>query len=72
MVPETADPALLGSAILAEVGLGVFGSIDEGIAAMTRPGRLIAPRPSEQARYDDVYPRYRALYPVLKPFRPQA
>ena len=71
-VPETADAALLGSAILAEVGLGTFGTIDDGIAAMTRPGRVIAPRPAAQAAYADVYARYRELYPALKPFRPSA
>ena len=71
-VPDTADAALLGSAILAEVGLGTFATIDDGIAAMTRPGRVIAPRPETQAAYGDAYAGYRALYPALKPFRPAA
>ncbi len=69
-VPDTADPALLGSAILAQVGLGTFTTIDEGIAAMTRPGRSVEPRPAERDLYAAIYPRYRALYPTLKPFRP--
>ena len=71
-VPDTADAALLGSAILAEVGLDTFDTIDDGIAAMTRPGRVIAPRPAAQAAYSDIYARYRELYPALKPFRPSA
>lgn len=71
-VPDTAEPALLGAAILAQVGLGAFTSIDGGIAAMTRPGRTVEPRPSEQSAYDAIYARYRALYPALMPFRPQA
>ena len=71
-VPDTADAALLGSAVLAEVGLGTFGTIDGGIAAMTRPGRVIAPRPEARAAYADIYPRYRELYPALQPFRPSA
>ena len=71
-VPDTADAALLGSAILAQVGLGIFTTIDDGIAAMTRPGRVIMPRAEARAAYEDVYARYRALYPALKPFRPSA
>ncbi len=71
-VPDTAEPALLGSAILAQVGAGTFATVDEGIAAMTRPGRVVEPRTAERARYDEIYPRYRELYPALKPFRPSA
>lgn len=71
-IPDTADPALLGSAILAQVGLGTFADVDLAIAAMTRPGRVVAPRPDAQARYEELYARYRALYPALKPFRPSA
>ena len=70
--PDTADVALLGSAILAEVGLGSYATIDDGIAAMTHPGRLIEPRSAEHAEYDAIYARYRQLYPALKPFRPAA
>lgn len=68
--PDTADAALLGSAILAQVGLGTFPTIDDGIAAMTRPGRVVEPRPAERSQYDAIYARYRDLYPALKPFRP--
>ena len=71
-VPDTAEPALLGAAVLAEVGLGTFATIDEGIAAMTRPGRVVEPRPAERSLYDDIYGRYLALYPALKPLRPAA
>ncbi len=71
-VPDTADAAMLGSAILAEVGLGTFATIDDGIAAMTRPGRVITPRPAEEAAYAGIYARYSELYPALKPFRPSA
>ena len=71
-VPDTADPALLGAAILAQVGLGAFATIDDGIAAMTRPGRMLAPRPEAQAAYAEIYGRYSGLYQALKPFRAPA
>lgn len=70
--PESVDAPLLGSAILAFVGLGHFKTIDDGVAAMVRPGRLIEPRAREKALYDEIYGRYRELYPALKPFRPGA
>ena len=65
-VPASTDAPSAGSAVLAGVGAGTFASIDEGIAAMVRPGRTIEPTPAGIAAYDEIYPRYRALYPALK------
>ncbi|WP_131195815.1 FGGY-family carbohydrate kinase [Lichenihabitans psoromatis] len=72
VVPDAADAPLVGAAILAFTGIGVFASISEGIAAMVRPGRRIEPRPAERALYDDIYLRYVELYPALRPFRSTA
>ncbi|MDQ0395333.1 FGGY-family carbohydrate kinase [Labrys monachus] len=69
-VPASTEAPSLGAAILAGVGAGHFASIDEGMAAMVRPGRRIEPRPRESALYDDLYRRYAQLYPALKPFNP--
>jgi ribulose kinase len=66
-VPESAEAPLLGCAVLAGVGAGLFSSIDEGIAAMVRRGRTIEPRRKESAVYNDLYRRYAMLYPALKP-----
>lgn len=66
-VPENAEAPLLGCAVLAGVGAGLFSSIDEGIAAMVRRGRTIEPRAKESSVYDDLYRRYAMLYPALKP-----
>ena len=65
-IPASADAPSTGSAVLAAHGAGRFTSIDEGIAAMVRPGRSIDPRPREMAIYDEIYQKYRALYPALK------
>ncbi|MFV0385205.1 FGGY-family carbohydrate kinase [Paracoccus sp. (in: a-proteobacteria)] len=65
-VPASPDAPSTGSAVLAGVGTGRFGSIDEGIAVMVRPGRLIEPRPANVACYDEIYPRYASLYPALR------
>ncbi|SIR36329.1 FGGY-family pentulose kinase [Rhizobium sp. RU20A] len=68
-VPASRDAPSVGSAVLAAHGAGHFASIDEGIAAMVRPGKRIEPRPREAALYEDIYQQYRALYPALKAVR---
>lgn len=65
-IPASADAPSTGSAVLAAHGAGRFDSIDDGIAAMVRPGTSIDPRPRETALYQDIYQRYLALYPALK------
>lgn len=65
-IPASPDAPSTGSAVLAAHGAGRFASIDEGIAAMVRPGRSIEPRPKESAEYEEIYQRYLALYPALK------
>jgi ribulose kinase len=67
-VPEVSAAPSLGAAILAAVGVGHFAGIDEGTDAMVRPGRRIEPRRENVARYQELFERYAALYPVLKPF----
>ncbi len=69
VVPEVAEAPSLGCAVLAAYGVGVFASIDEGIAAMVRPGRRVEPDPANAARYEAIYHRYAALYPALKEVR---
>ena len=65
-IPASPDAPSTGSAVLAAHGAGRFASIDEGIAAMVRPGTSVEPRPREAALYAEIYERYRALYPALK------
>ncbi len=69
VVPEVEEAPSLGAAVLAAVGAGHFGSIDDGIAAMVRPGRRVEPDPARAARYDEIYRRYAQLYPAPKPLR---
>jgi ribulose kinase len=65
-VPASRDAPSTGSAVLAAYGAGHFSSIDDGIAAMVRPGRVIEPIAANVARYEPIYARYLALYPALK------
>ncbi|MGE4248438.1 MAG: ribulokinase [Parvibaculaceae bacterium] len=65
-IPASPDAPSTGSAVLAAHGAGRFASIDDGIAAMVKPGTMIEPRPREAALYEEIYHRYKALYPALK------
>jgi ribulose kinase len=65
-IPASPDAPSTGSAVLAARGAGRFASIDEGIAAMVRPGRTVEPDPRTVARYEEIYARYLRLYPAAK------
>jgi len=65
-IPASTDGPSLGSAILAAHGAGHFATIDEGIQAMVKPGRLVEPDPKAMRAYDEIYQKYLALYPALK------
>ncbi|QIG51721.1 carbohydrate kinase [Nordella sp. HKS 07] len=65
-IPASPDAPSTGSAVLAAHGAGRFATIDEGIAAMVRPGTTVEPRAREAKLYDEIYQRYKALYPALK------
>jgi ribulose kinase len=65
-IPASPDAPSVGSAVLAAHGAGRFATIDDGIAAMVRPGTTIDPDPAAMAQYAEIYARYLALYPALK------
>ncbi|MEM8914732.1 MAG: FGGY-family carbohydrate kinase [Pseudomonadota bacterium] len=65
-IPASPDAPSTGSAVLAAHGAGRYASIDDGIEAMVHPGRLIEPNPANTARYEEIYQRYLALYPMAK------
>jgi ribulokinase len=68
-VPTCTDAPALGSAVLAATGTGQFANIQQAIDAMTSVARVIEPRPEMHAAYDEIYQRYRQLYPALIPLR---
>lgn len=66
-VPAVLETAIVGSAILAATGVGVFASVPSAIRAMTRVERRLEPDPSNRVVYERTYAAYRALYPALRP-----
>jgi xylulokinase len=59
------EGAAYGAALLAGVGAGVYGSVEEACAKTIRLTDVVTPG-QEVPVYDDYYQVYRALYPALK------
>ncbi|MHB8620542.1 MAG: xylulokinase [Chloroflexota bacterium] len=61
------DTGVLGAALMAGVGAGLFPSLPAAAAGMVHVERAFTPNPGHQPLYDDLYGLYRSLYPALKP-----
>ncbi len=62
---NTTEGAAYGAALLAAVGAGFYGSVDEACQATIEITGRTEPGPAAAA-YADVYPLYQALYPALQ------
>jgi xylulokinase len=61
------DAACLGAALLAAVGVGAFGGLDEATEEMVRVGDIFEPVPAHVTRYEGLFAAWRRLYPALRP-----
>ncbi|MEY4300993.1 MAG: hypothetical protein RJA30_144 [Actinomycetota bacterium] len=61
------EATALGAGILATVGAGLYPSVVDGVAAMTKTSTRYLPNPESVERYDQLYRTYRQIYPALKP-----
>jgi len=66
-IPAVLETAVLGSAILAAVGVGLHTSLPAAIGSMTRIDSRIEPRPELGSVYDRLFEAYVALYPATAP-----
>lgn len=66
-VPAVLETAVLGSAILAAVGVGAQRDLPAAIRAMTSIEQRLEPRRELAATYDRLFDAYRALYPATAP-----
>lgn len=64
---RTAEGAASGAALLAGVGAGVWPSVAEACGEAVELGEVTRPDPETSATYEEVYQRFRAHYPALKP-----
>ena len=55
VLPEEPEAVLLGAAVLGAVAGGAYSSVTDGMAAMTRAGRIIEPDPATRSFHDRKY-----------------
>lgn len=66
VIPETAEGAAYGAAVLAAVGAGWHSSVTDACEAWVRVGDPVEPG-NAVGTYAELYPTYRELYPALRP-----
>ncbi len=66
IVPNSDTATILGAAILAGVGIGLYGSFREAIDTTIAIRREHQPNPAMREIYDQTYQTYRRLYEELK------
>jgi xylulokinase len=59
------EATVLGAAILAGVGAGVFASIEEGVTKMVRIEAQYQPDPATHAVYNEIFEIYKIIYKAL-------
>ena len=66
VMSDVTEAAVLGAAIIAGVGVGLFKDFAEGAERMVRPSATINPDMARHERYETIFPVFRDLYPQLK------
>ena len=62
------DASVLGSAIMAGVGTGIFRSLNEAAHEFVQMDHVFEPDPAEQDRHSENFAHYQLLYRQLIPF----
>lgn len=65
-VPEIEEAVVLGAAILAGIGVGVYRDVADAYAHVHRPGRVYEPDAARNAAYREWFTTFESLYPALK------
>ena len=65
-VIDSEEGPALGGAMLAAVGCGEYGSVEEIAAAMVKVVETIEPEPELAQKYEQKYLRFKQFYPALK------
>lgn len=60
-----ADAALVGAAIAAGVGVGIFNSMEQGVEIMVKTDKIYYPNVENAQRYDEIYEIYQKAYKAL-------
>jgi xylulokinase len=66
--PRTTECTAMGAAILAGLGTGEFASVTEALDQFVAYDRTFEPDPERHREYQELYGKYRALYPLLQDY----
>lgn len=66
-ISEVEESTPLGAAMLAGLGLGLYGSIDEAYERVRRVGHTYQPDTTLTSFYRENFEIYKSIYPALKP-----
>jgi xylulokinase len=69
--PEVTEASALGCALLAGVGSGVFGDLDEGMQQMIRLGATFEPDMARHKEYAEPFERWKRLREFVVGFTPE-
>jgi xylulokinase len=61
------EGSALGAALLGGITAGVFAGADEAVQRCERVGTTVEPEPAWRDRYEQLYERFKTLYPILRP-----
>ena len=64
-IPEVADLACVGAAIMAGTGCGIYPNVEEGYKRLAVRERVIYPDPANAAKYAPLYEAYKAQAKLL-------
>ncbi len=63
--PKITEAGVLGAAILAGAGSGVFSSLEAGVDTMVQLHRFFEPDPKKQRLYTERFAKYQSLWPLM-------
>lgn len=62
---KVSDSTIIGAAILAGIGVGIFKDVEEGVSKMVHYSDEIEPKQQNVSIYNEIYWQYRNLYKAL-------
>jgi xylulokinase len=66
--PKITEAGILGAAIIAGTGSGIFSSLAAGVETMVKLERTFTPNPRKQELYDGRFEKYKRLWPLMKDY----
>jgi len=66
--PQVSEAGILGAAIIAGTGCGIFPSLEAGVEAMVKLDRAYETDPQRHELYESRFEKYKQLWPLMKDY----